>query len=109
LPFGGSLSRGLQGPESVFDALADGVEPDRQNQDQSDGDHLVERVDVEEVQTVSQDADHQGADECVRYLPAAAEEAGAADDSGVAELGFEGVVGFTCRAFTLSSGSFRVP
>src|SRR5438445_5945469 len=61
------------------DALTDEVRPDREHDDQADQNHLDERGDVQQIQPVAQDGDHQDPEERPRQAPLPATQAGAAD------------------------------
>ena len=72
--------RRLQGARPRLEMVAQHIRLDRHHDDQADGDHLEEDVDVEQVERVADDADHHRADERVADMAAPAEEARAADD-----------------------------
>ena len=77
----GSLGpRRLNGPRARLQMTAQHVGLDRHDDDEADGDHLEEDVDVEQVERVADHADHHRADQRVADVAAPAEKARAADD-----------------------------
>ena len=74
------VRRRLDGPGAPLQKVAQHVRFDRQYDDEADSDHLEEDIDVEQVECVADDADHEGADERVTDVAATAQEARAAND-----------------------------